>query len=82
MITINEAPLNRRLIVRSFHTSEERDYSEIEARLMLLGFLEGQIVIVAKKAPLYKEPLLVEVRSRMIALSCAEASLIKVEVLQ
>lgn len=82
MMTIIEAPLLKNLIVRSFHESEIRDYSEIESRLMLLGFLEGQTVRVTKKAPLFQEPLLVEVRGRMIALSRDEAKLVNVEVVE
>ena len=82
MMNINQAPLNRKLMVRSFKISEARDYNEIESRLMLLGFLDGQVIRVTKKAPLFKEPLLVEVRGRMIALSKDEASMIKVEVIE
>ncbi|HXH76704.1 MAG TPA: FeoA family protein [Bacteriovoracaceae bacterium] len=82
MMTINQAPLNKKLIVRSFHDSHERDFNEIESRLMLLGFLDGQIIKVTKKAPLFKEPFLVEVRGRMIALSKDEAMLVEVEVVE
>lgn len=79
-MTIIDAPLNKKLIVRSFFVSEDRDYSDIESRLMLLGFIDGQTIRVAKKAPLFKEPLLIEVRGRMIALSKNEAKLVNVEV--
>lgn len=79
-MNINQAPLNMPLVVRSFRSTDDRDFSEIESRLMHLGFLDGQLVKVAKKAPLFQEPLLVEVRGRMIALSKEEASLVNVEV--
>lgn len=82
MMTINQAPMNRPLVVRSFRSTDEREYNEIESRLMHLGFLDGQTVIVVKKAPLFQEPLLVEVRGRMIALSKDEAAMVEVEVME
>jgi Fe2+ transport system protein FeoA len=80
MITINQAPMDTKLIVRSFQGTEESVSSDIESRLMLLGFFDGETVQVRKRAPWFKAPLLVEVRGRMIALSLSEAKLIKVEV--
>ncbi len=80
-MTINQAPMNANLVVRSFHTDEERELSDLESRLMHLGFLHGEVIRVTRKAPLFKEPLLVEVRGRSVALSFDEASLVKVEVL-
>lgn len=80
MVTLNQAPLNKKLLVRSFAETEERDFSEIESRLMLLGFLDGQPIRLSKKAPLFNDPFLVEVRGRMVALSRDEALLILVEV--
>lgn len=79
-MTINQAPLLKKLIVRSFNIEEIRELSEVESRLMHLGFLDGETIRVMKKAPLFKEPLLVEVRGRSVALSFAEAELVKVEV--
>lgn len=80
MLSINEAPLYQRLIVRSFGLEEERDLSDIESRLMHLGFIHGEVVIIKKRAPIFKQPFLVEVRGRLVALSFIEADLIKVEV--
>ena len=81
-MTINQAPLNHLLVVRSFSCKDEdRDLSDIESRLMHLGFIAGQVIKVTKKAPLFQEPLLVEVRGRQVALSLAEAGLVEVEVL-
>lgn len=79
-MTINHAPMNTKLIVRSFHIQEVRDFSDIESRLMHLGFLDGEIIKVVKKAAFFKEPLLVEVRGRSVALSFSEAELVNVEV--
>lgn len=79
-MTINQAPMNTKLMVRSFPSHEDRDFSDIESRLMHLGFIDGEFIKVAKKAPLFKEPLLVEVRGRMVALSFDEAELVLVEV--
>ncbi len=80
MMTINFAPLGKKLIVRSYRESDQREFNEIESRLMLLGFLEGENIRVVKRAPIFKAPFLVEVRGRMIALSESEAMLIQVEV--
>jgi Fe2+ transport system protein FeoA len=79
-MTLNHAPLNTPLKVCSFPVEETRDLNELESRLMHLGFLAGQMIKVTKKAPLFKEPILVEVRGRLIALSSEEAGLIEVEV--
>lgn len=72
--------MNTKLIVRSFPIQEVRDFSDIESRLMHLGFLDGESIKVVKKAALFKEPLLVEVRGRSVALSFSEADLVLVEV--
>ena len=69
-----------KLVVRSFPIHEEKEISDIESRLMHLGFIHGEVIRVTRKAPLFKEPILVEVRGRMVALSADEANLIKVEV--
>ncbi len=82
MISIDQAPLNQTLVVRSFQDNEKSSYNEVESRLMLLGFLHGENIKITRKAPLFKEPRLVEVRGRKIALSKSEAQLIKVEVTQ
>jgi Fe2+ transport system protein FeoA len=79
-MTINQAPMLTNLVVRSFSIHEVREFSDIESRLMHLGFLDGEIVKVTRKAPVFKEPLLVEVRGRSVALSFDEAQLVTVEV--
>lgn len=79
-MTINQAPLGINLTVCSFAIYEEREISDIESRLMHLGFIFGEKIRVTKKAPLFKEPLLVEVRGRSVALSFDEANLVRVEV--
>lgn len=81
-MTINQAPLHTSLVVKSFANQDVREFTDIESRLMHLGFLDGAIVKVTKKAFLFKEPLLVEVRGRSIALSFDEAELVLVEVQQ
>lgn len=81
-MTINQAPMQTKLLVRSFPIHDEREISDIESRLMHLGFIHGEIIRVTRKAPLFKEPVLVEVRGRMVALSAEEAALVLVEVLK
>lgn len=79
-MTINEAPLNKKLTVLSFSDEEERNLNDIEARLMHLGFLAGHTIRITRRAPLFKEPMLIEVRGRLVALSREEAMLVTVEV--
>lgn len=79
-MTINQASLNTKLIVRSFKIQDVKEFSDIESRLMHLGFIDGQEIRVTKKTPLLKGPMLVEVRGRSIALSFDEAELVLVEV--
>lgn len=74
--------MNTKLIVRSFNIHDEREFSDIESRLMHLGFIDGEIIRVTRKAPLFQEPLLVEVRGRSVALSFDEAKLVSVEVMK
>lgn len=81
-MTIDLAPLNQKLRVRSFGPHEGKDLSDLESRLMHLGFFEGEIIRIMKRAPLFQEPFLVEVRGRMVALSRAEARLVLVEALR
>ncbi len=80
-MTIDLAPLNQKLVVRSFMPDEESEISDLESRLMHLGFFYGETIRIIKKAPLFSEPFLVEVRGRMVALTKTEAALVKVEVL-
>ena len=61
--------MNTKLVVRSFPIHDDREYSDIESRLMHLGFINGAFIWVTRKAPLFKEPLLIEVRGRSVALS-------------
>lgn len=79
-MTIDQSPLNQKLVVRSFALDEDRDLSDLESRLMHLGFFYGETIRILKKAPLFQEPFLVEVRGRMVALSREEAALVSVEV--
>jgi Fe2+ transport system protein FeoA len=81
MITINEAPLTRPLIIRSFDSERIQEISDIESRLMHLGFIHGAQIVLKQKAPLFQQPYLVEVRGRLVALSLSEAVLVQVEVL-
>lgn len=80
-MTINQAPLNTKLIVRSFPNHEVREFTDLESRLMHLGFIHGESICITRKAPLFKEPLLVQVRGRSVALTFEEAGLVMVEVM-
>lgn len=80
-MTINEAPMLIKLKILSFNDLVTRELSDVESRLMHLGFIDGQTIVVKRKAPLFQEPILVEVRGRSVAISLSEASLVDVEVL-
>ena len=80
-MSIIEAPLHTALIVSSFHEGETREFSDLESRLMHLGFFHGEIIKITHRAPIFQEPFLVEVRGRSVALTREEAMLVKVEVL-
>lgn len=77
-MTINQAPLQKKLIITAYKNTE---LSDIESRLLHLGFIDGETITIKKKAPLFKEPLLVEVRGRLVAMSSSEAELVNVEVM-
>ena len=79
-MTISEAPLHSILKVSSFDSDGPGELTDIQSRLMLLGFIHGEKIIIKKKAPIFQEPILVEVRGRMIALTKNEASMVTVEV--
>jgi Fe2+ transport system protein FeoA len=79
-MTVKEAPLNTKLIVRSFSNDELRELSDVESRLMHLGFMDGENIRITRRAPFSHGPLLIEVRGRSVALTPDEASLISVEV--
>ncbi len=81
-MTLNKAPMNTILTVSSSTYQESDDISDIASRLMHLGFIHGEKIKITRKAPLFKEPLLVEVRGRSIALSFSEAELVKVKVIE
>lgn len=72
--------MNTTLTISSSTYQESENISDIASRLMHLGFIDGEKIKVTRKAPLFKEPLLVEVRGRSIALSFAEAELVQVKV--
>lgn len=79
-MTIDRAPLNQKLVVRSFSEDDHRELSDLESRLMHLGFFFGETIFIVRKAPLFQEPFLVEVRGRRVALTQSEAALVEVEV--
>jgi Fe2+ transport system protein FeoA len=78
MIPINMAPLKKQLVVASSFDQNGDSISDVESRLMLLGFVEGALVQVKKKSILKDGPLLVEVRGRLVALSQDEAKMVQV----
>lgn len=82
MLTINEAPSSQKLKVKSFEITQTGEVSDIESRLMHLGFIFGEIITIKTRVSLLRGPVLVEVRGRLVALSASEAKLVKVEIFQ
>jgi Fe2+ transport system protein FeoA len=80
MMTINQAPLHRKLSISVLENKKAETISDLESRLMHLGFIDGAEIEVKLKAPLFQEPLLVEVRGRLVALTKAEAQMVHVEI--
>jgi Fe2+ transport system protein FeoA len=78
-MTLNEASLNQRLKVLSFSDEEHIELNDLESRLIHLGFHFGSMIRIVRRAPLFQEPLLVEVRGRLVAMTLSESLLIKVE---
>lgn len=79
-MTLMDAGLQIKLKVLSFPDQDLRELNDLESRLIHLGFHHGSIIRVMKKALLFQEPILVEVRGRMVAMSKLEAEMIQVEV--
>jgi Fe2+ transport system protein FeoA len=76
-MTINEAPVLQKVSIAA--AQMKTDLSDVESRLMHLGFIEGAKILVKRKSPLLNGPLLVEVRGRVVALTQTEANLVRVE---
>lgn len=62
--------------ITSFNSSENPDSL---LRLMQYGFVEGAQIKVLRKAPLFKDPILVEIRGSQVVLGSEEANLINVK---
>lgn len=78
MITLDLAPLNKKLVVQEILT-QGTELGPVESRLMHLGFIKNEPVILIQKAPYFQIPILVEVKGRRIALSLEEAKRVQVE---
>jgi Fe2+ transport system protein FeoA len=75
-MNMNEAIIGQPYRIRSFSSSADSDFV---SRLMQYGFIEGEKLTVVRRAPLFKDPLLVEIRGSQIVISKSEASFINVE---
>lgn len=78
MITLDLAPLNKKMLVHDIQ-SQNLELGPIHSRLLHLGFIKNEPIILIQKAPYFDVPILVEVRGRRIALSLEEARMVKVE---
>jgi ferrous iron transport protein A len=73
---LSAAPLSTPLRVVKIKTHEADDV--IGRRLMELGFIEGAIVEVRHRAPIFADPIAVTVRGMLVALRRYEAGRIEV----
>ncbi len=55
-----------------------RDH-QIRSRLFRMGFLDGEPIKLLNRAPLFQEPILVEIKGAQIALSRREGSFVLVD---
>lgn len=78
MMTLDLAPLNKKLIICGVRP-EQMELGPVESRLMHLGFIKNEPVILIQKAPYFQIPILVEIKGRRIALSLEEAKRVQVE---
>lgn len=78
MMTLDMAPLNKKMLVHDIG-SENADLGPVQSRLLHLGFIKNEPLILIQKAPYFDVPILVEVRGRRIALSLEEAQMVRVE---
>lgn len=64
-------------------TGFDSDYSSDSIlRLMQYGFIEGTKLKVLRKAPVFKDPMLIELRGSQIVISKDEASCIQVKLVE
>lgn len=78
MMTLDLAPINKKLLICTI-SSQNDDLGPVESRLMHLGFIRNEPILLIQKAPYFQVPILVEVKGRRIALSLEEAKLVQVE---
>jgi Fe2+ transport system protein FeoA len=71
---LNQAKTNIEYEILSIKCEEEH----VCTRLLNLGFVAGKKVILKRKAPIFKDPLLFQVGSSQIALTDLEAKYIEV----
>jgi len=66
--------------LRVLHIEMPSDTDVIGRRLMELGFIEGAVVELRHRSPLFGDPIAVLVRGMVVALRKYEAQRIKVEI--
>lgn len=74
-MTLLNATKNQSYLILSISQCDEA----IKSRFFQLGFIPGRQIILKRKAPLFGDPLLIEVDDSQIALTKAEANLIQIQ---
>ena len=71
-----KAKLNSWYSINKIEHNEET--AVLESRLMAHGFIPGEKIMVKRMAPIFKDPILVQIGNSQLALTKSEARLIHV----
>lgn len=74
-MTLDQAKLNHSYIIKQLSSVDD----EMAAKLNQCGFFIGARVVLKRKAPIFRDPLLVEVEGSQIVLAKEHAKNIDVE---
>lgn len=74
-MTLNEATKKKWYTIGSFNKISD----ELQSRFIKLGFIPGAQVMLLRKAPIFRDPLLIQLEDAQVALTKSEASIIKIK---
>lgn len=75
-MTLVEAIVKKKYFIEKINYDKHED---LAIRLNHLGFLEGEVIIVHRKAPITASSVVVEIKGALIALTKEEASFVKIK---
>jgi Fe2+ transport system protein FeoA len=77
-MTLLNATKNQTYLISSISECDEA----IKSRFFQLGFIPGRQILLRRKAPLFGDPLLIEIDDSQVALTKTEANLIQIQQLE